>query len=397
VADPRFTHELTAAFLEAAAEYGIAANDDANGAVQDGAGLFQVTHRRGERWSAADAYLRPASALPGVRIETGALATRVVVKGGRATGVEYVSAGRRLLARATGDVLVCGGAVNSPQLLMLSGVGPADHLREVGVDLVADVPGVGGNLQDHLAAGAIWLTQGTTSLHDHETVGALLRWRALRSGPLASTIAEAYAFVRSRDGLPAPDLQLHVAPVAFANHGLSEPPGPGFTVAPVLVSVASRGRIRLRSADPTWRPAIDAGYLTADGDLDALVAGTRLAREVARLGPLPRFLREEYLPGESARTDADLRAAVRRYSQTLYHPVGTCAMGVGAGAVVDTECRVHGVDGLRVVDASVMPAVPRGNTNAPTIAIAEKAADQVLGRPPLPPYDPAWAADPPRS
>ena len=388
VEDPRFTHELSAAFVDAAQVYGIPRNDDANGAEQDGAGLFQVTQRRGERCSAAHAYLRPAMAMPGVRVETDALATRVVVEGGRATGVEYVCRGRRLFARAEAEVLLCGGAVNSPQLLLLSGIGPTDHLRDVGVEVVADVPGVGGNLQDHLGAGAIWLTHGTRSLHDHETVGALLRWRALRSGPLTSTIAEAYAFVRSRDGLPAPDLQIHVAPVAFANHGLQEPPGPGFTAAPVLVSVASRGSVRLRSVNPAWRPAIDAGYLEADEDLEALVAGTRLVREVARLGALPGFLREEYLPGESARTDDNLRAAVRRHSQTLYHPVGTCAMGVGDQGVVDTECRVHSVDALRVVDASVMPAVPRGNTNAATIAIAEKASDHVLGRPPLPPYDP---------
>jgi len=389
VEDLRFTHELCHAFVEAAVLHGIAPNADFNGAAQEGAGLFQVTQRRGARWSAADAYLRPATAFPGVRVETDALVTRVLVDGGRAVGVEWVAGGRVHTAQASADVLLAGGAVNSPQLLMLSGIGPAAHLRELGIEVVADVPGVGGNLQDHLAAPAIWLTEGTDSLHDHETLGALLRWQTTRTGPLASPVAEACAFVASRPGLPAPDLQFHVAAVSFADNALAEPPGPGFTMAPVLVSVASRGSIRLRSADPTWRPAIDAGYLSADEDLEALVAGVALAREIASLGALPKWLREEYLPGAAASTPDGIRDAVRRHSQTLYHPVGTCAMGAGDAGVVDTECRVHGVAGLRVVDASVMPVVPRGNTNAPTMAVAEKAADHILGRAPLRPFAPA--------
>ena len=233
------------------------------------------------------------------------------------------------------------------------------------------------------AAPAVWLTQGTTSLHDHENIASLLRWQAFRNGPLASTVAEACAFVRSRDDLPAPDLQYHVAPAAFIDHGLGEPPGPGFTMAPVLVSTASTGRIRLRSADPRWSPEIDAGYLSADEDLDALVAGLRLAREVARLEPLSKWLASEFLPGEPATSVDAIGESARRYGQTLYHPVGTCSMGVSDASVVDLECRVRGVEGLRVVDASVMPTVPRGNTNAPTIAIAEKAADLILGRQPL--------------
>ena len=383
VEDARYTHELSAAFVESAVAYGIKRNDDFNGAEQDGAGLFQVTQKRGRRWSAADAYLRPAMRHEAVTVCTDALVTRVLIEAGRAVGVEWTTGGGTASASANAEVILSGGAVNSPQLLMLSGVGPAAHLREHGIDVVSDLPGVGENLQDHYAAAAVWLTQGTTSLHDHENVASLLRWQAFRNGPLASTVAEACAFVRSRDDLPAPDLQYHVAPAAFIDHGLGEPPGPGFTMAPVLVSTASTGRIRLRSADPRWSPEIDAGYLSAEEDVEALVAGVRLAREVARLGPLPKWLASEFLPGDVVTSRDAIADSARQYGQTLYHPVGTCAMGVSDTSVVDLDCRVRGVGGLRVVDASVMPAVPRGNTNAPTIAIAEKAADAILGRPPL--------------
>ncbi len=389
VEDARFTHELCHAFVESAAMYGIERNEDFNGARQDGAGLFQVTQRGGRRWSAADAYLRPATEIAGVHVVTHALVTGVVVAGGRAVGVRWRSEGREHQARATAEVVLSGGAVNSPQLLMLSGIGPAPHLRELGIDVVSDLPGVGGNLQDHLAAPAIWITQGTTSLHDHENLASLLRWQLRHDGPLASTVAEACAFVRSDPALPAPDLQYHVAAAAFAENGLAEPPGPGFTMAPVLVSVASSGTLRLGSADPTWRPVIDAGYLSADEDLEALVTGIGISRAIAREGVLPKWLAQEWLPGPGAVSPDELREAVRRHSQTLYHPVGTCAMGVGDQSVVDLECRVRGVEGLRVVDASVMPAVPRGNTNAPTIAIAERASDLILGRRPLPAHAPA--------
>jgi choline dehydrogenase len=385
VEDPRYTHELSHAFVESAVASGIARNEDFNGAEQDGAGLFQVTQKRGARWSAADAYLRPAVAFGHVTVETGALVTRIVIEAGRAVGVEWSAGGHGRSARAGAEVVLSGGAVNSPQLLMLSGVGSAPHLRELGIDLASDLPGVGENLQDHLAAPAVWLTEGTTSLHDHENLASLLRWQARRNGPLASTIAEACAFVRSRPGLPAPDLQFHVAPAAFVDHGFAEPPGPGFTMAPVLVAPKSVGRLRLRSADPRWRPEIDAGYLSAEEDLAALVAGVRLARHVATAGVLPKWMASEYLPGEGATSDDAIADCIRQYGQTLYHPVGTCAMGVSDASVVDLECRVRGVEGLRVVDASVMPTVPRGNTNAPTIAIAERASDLILGRAALEP------------
>jgi len=385
VEDPRYTHELSHAFVESAQVAGIEGNEDFNGAEQDGAGLFQVTQRRGARWSAADAYLRPALVAGAVTVETGALVTRIVIEAGRAVGVQWSTGGEQRSARVDAEVILSAGAVNSPQLLMLSGIGPAAHLRENGIETVVDLPGVGQNLQDHLAAPAIWLTKNTTSLHDHENLASLLRWQTRRDGPLASTIAEACAFVRSRPDLPAPDLQFHVAPAAFLDHGLAEPPGPGFTMAPVLVAPHSAGQLRLASPDPRWRPRIDPRYLTDERDVAALVAGVAVAREVASAGPLTRFLDSEYLPGSAAQSSAQVADCVRRHGQTLYHPVGTAAMGVSHDSVVDLACRVHGVQGLRVVDASVMPTVPRGNTNAPTIAVAERASDLILGKQPLPP------------
>ena len=271
---------------------------------------------------------------------------------------------------------------------MLSGVGPAAHLREHGITPVTDLQGVGANLQDHLASGVLWRTRGTTSLHDYETVGQLLRWQLTHRGPLTSSVAEGCAFVRTRDELPAPDLQYHVAAAAFLDNARGEPFGRGFTMGATLVSVASRGSVRLAGPDPRWYPLIDAGYLGEDEDLEALLAGVRLARAIASDGPLAGLLDEEFLPGAGVTDDDGLRDAIRATAQTLYHPVGTCAMGAGDGSVVDEQLRVRGVDGLRVVDASVMPTVPRGNTNAPTYAIAERGADLILGRPLLAPYDP---------
>jgi choline dehydrogenase len=377
-------HELTEAYLASAAVAGLPANDDFNGATQDGAGRYQVTQRGGRRWSAADAYLRPALRRPNLTVLTDALVTRVAVDGGRATGVVYRHRGAQVTARAEREVVLAGGAVNSPQLLLLSGIGPAAQLREYGIAVVADLPGVGEGLQDHPYVPVSWFTRGTTDLHAAETPGNLLRWFAGHRGPMVSNVSESGGFVRTTAGLPAPDVQFMVVPAIAANHGLTPPPGVGLTIAPTVVHVRSRGRVTLRSADPRWRPAVDAGYYTDPADLDAMVAGVRVAQDVASRGPLARFVDRPWLPGPDARSDDDVREAVRAGTETLYHPVGTCAIGSSETAVVDPELRVHGVAGLRVVDASVMPTVPRGNTNAPVIAVAERAADLIRGRAPLP-------------
>jgi choline dehydrogenase-like flavoprotein len=263
---------------------------------------------------------------------------------------------------------------------MLSGIGPADHLREVGVDVVHDLPGVGGGLQDHPLVPVVWHVRSGKSLFRAESPSGYAQWFGARRGPLTSNLAEAGLFTRSTPELPAPDLQFHFLPVKFWKQAEIDPDVDAFTAATVLVHVHSRGSVRLRSADPTWAPAIDAGYLTDERDLDALVCGVEKAREIASAGPLASVLADEWSPGGTVRGRDALRASVKDTLESLYHPVGSCRMGTDDQAVVDPQMRVHGLEGLRIVDASVMPTLVRGNTNAPTIMLAERAADLILGR-----------------
>ncbi|MBB5911887.1 choline dehydrogenase [Nocardia transvalensis] len=381
VENPRYTHELTDAWIEAAAAAGLPRTHDFNGAAQDGVGRYQVTHRRGRRWSTADGYLRPALSRPNLTVRTDALATRVVFDGTRAIGVGYLRDGAEQTAYAEAEVLLSGGAINSPQLLMLSGIGPAAHLRDTGVKVIADVPGVGENLHDHPVTPLLWRTRGTSDLAQFETPLRLAQWQAFGRGPLASNIGEGGGFTRLRSGATAPDMQYHVAPTAFYDNGFHEPIAPMFTAGPTLVEVHSRGRLRLRSTDPRWKPDIDPAYLSDSRDFDILLAGARQLIEIANQAPLSKHLERLHLPDAADAGDEDaLRAHVERWTQTLFHPVGTCAMGTGETAVVDPELRVRGTENLRVVDASIMPRIPRGNTNAPTVMIGEKAADLIRGR-----------------
>jgi choline dehydrogenase len=376
VEDRRYTHELTDLWVESAVSAGLKPTDDFNGAEQEGAGRYQVTCKKGRRWSVNEGYLKPVRKRPNLDVETGAFATRIVVEGDRATGVTYRAGGREVTATATREVLLCGGSINSPHLLMVSGIGPAAHLQEHGVDVVADVAGVGQNLQDHPVVPMLWYTRGTTDLVEYNNVRNLVRWKATGAGPLASNVGEGGGFLRTRDDLAAPDIQYHVAPAGFYDNGLREPTERMFTAAPTLVSIRSRGSLRLRSSDPAWHPDIDAAYYDDGADLDAMLAGMKRAWEISSQGPLAAHLvRPWQLPDNPS--DDDFVEHLRTWSQTLYHPTSTCAMGSGEDAVVDPELRVRGVDGLRVVDASVMPAVPRGNTNAPTVMIAEKASDLI--------------------
>ena len=382
VEDRRYTHELTDAWIAAAVASGMPSNDDVNGASQLGAGRYQVTCRSGRRWSAADGYLRPSMTRPNLTVRSGAFVTRMVLAGSRVVGVEYTARGEAQTVFADGEVVLSGGTINSPQLLMLSGIGPAAHLREVGVEVVADLPGVGENLHDHPATPILWRTKGTTDIAvDHVSPRRLIQWQLLGTGPLTSNIGEAGGFISTREGAGAPDMQFHVAPTGFYDNGLREPVGRMFTAAATLVDVASRGRLRLRSADPRWKPDIDPAYFADPADTEVMVAGLRKLVEIARQAPLARYLEGAYLPSTVDRlSDETWREHIESWTQTLYHPVGTCAMGTGEQSVVDPELRVHGIDGLRVVDASVMPRVVRGNTNAPTVMIAEKAADLIRDR-----------------
>ena len=373
ISDLRDPNPLSHAFVAAAREVGFEGRDDFNGERQEGFGLYQVTQRGGRRWSAADAYLRPARKRPNLRIETGAQAVGITFEGHRATGVEIVQNGLRKTVTA-GEVVLCGGAINSPQLLMLSGIGPAAHLEEQGVDVVYDLPGVGGNLQDHLALALCYACREKVSLAQAERFGSLLKYFLRRRGFLSSNVAEAGGFLRSEEGPEAPDLQLIFGPVYYIEHGFIQPPGDGFTLGPILLQPESRGEIRLRSNDPLAPPAITPGYGSAPADLELLRRGLKIAREIAAASPFDRYRGDEYLPGAEIDGDA-LLDYVRQNAFSVYHPVGTCKMGVDEAAVVDPSLAVRGLEKLRVVDASVMPRVPRGNTHAPTVMIAEKAAD----------------------
>jgi choline dehydrogenase len=401
VSDLAYQSPLNKAFVAAARECGLPANEDFNGAQQDGSGFYQVTQKDGRRCSAADAYLRPAMTRPNLEVLTDARVTKVVVEGGRAAGVRYLRHGTEETAYAQGEVILSAGAIGSPQLLMLSGIGPADHLRETGIPVIVDSPGVGANLSDHPVVPAQWRTPGSVNLWEKLTPQNLIRWRLRHNGPMTSNVAEAGGFTRTRPSLPAPDLQWHALPSPFVNEGLADPQYRAFTLLIALVDVGSRGQIWLRSADPRHKPAIDPAYLSDSTDIAPLVEGVRLAREFAAASPLAKVCTEEIGPGPEVHTDAEVREFIRRVIGTLYHPVGTCAMGGDSRlaaakiiSVVDPELRVRGVEGLRVVDASVMPVVPRGNTNAPTIAVAERAADLINGRAPLEPADPAFEAEP---
>jgi len=376
VADERSPRPLTGRFLRAAEARGIPVIPDYNGTEQDGAALAQVTQHRGRRWSTNDGYLRPVRSRDNLEIVTGAAVQRVALEGGRATAVHWRDRlGREHVVRAEREIVLSAGAFGSPQLLMLSGIGPADHLRELGVAVAVDAPHVGQDLQDHPFNTVVCeTTEG--SLVDAEHPRYLLEWLLRRSGPLTSTVAEAFAFVRSRPGLPAPDLQFHFAPAYFVDHGAAEFDGHALTLGPVLIAPRSRGELRLASADPSVKPRIVTNSLAERDDVEALLAGIRLAREIVATEPLRSVVRRELFPGD----DADLEADLRRRVELLYHPVGTCRMGTDPSSVVDPELRVRGADGLRVADASIMPLIPGGNTNAPTIMVGERAADLIRGR-----------------
>ena len=334
--------------------------------------------KKGERHSAADAFLKPVLDRHNLTARTGAQVTRVTFDGDRATGMEYAIDGDRVRADAQREIVLSAGAINSPQLLMLSGVGEAEHLREHDIRVRHDLPGVGRNLQDHLFAGVVYEATGADTIDDAARLRHLPKYALLKRGPLTSNVAEAGGFVRTSPDEPAPDLQYHFGPAYFMRHGFDNPEGErGFSIGATQLRPESRGRITLDSDDPFDAPAIDPRYLTEPADMETLVEGVRRARKIARADAFEEYRGEELWSGEAARTDEGLIAHIREHSYTVYHPVGTCRMGDDPMAVVDDRLRVRGFDGLRVVDASVMPTITGGNTNTPTIAIAERAADLI--------------------
>jgi choline dehydrogenase len=381
VENERSPRALSGRFLAACQAAGIPLIDDYNGLEQDGASMAQVTQRGGRRWSTADAYLRPAIKRANLEVSTGAQVLGVKLDGTHARGVRYRDRrGAEQLALAERDVILSAGALVSPQLLMLSGIGPADQLREHQISVSADLPGVGENLQDHPYVVCVWDIPGGGSLADAEKPRALLEYLLRKSGPLSSSVAEALAFVRSRPGLPAADLQFHFAPAYFVDNGFQEYEGHAITMGPALISPQSRGWVRLRSADPSAKPRILTNTLAASEDVAALLAGARLTRQIAASEPLRTVVGKELFPGSALDSEEDLIEDLRRRVDLLYHPVGTCRMGSDENAVVDPELRVRGIEGLRVVDASIMPLIPGANTNAPTIMLAERASDLIRGK-----------------
>jgi choline dehydrogenase len=384
VEDLRSRNPLTDVFIAAGLEAGLHANEDFNGAHQEGVGRYQVTQSAGRRCSAAVAYLDPIRARPNLRVETHCLVERILLENGRAIGVEYGRSGQRHVVRCEAEVLLCAGAINSPQLLMLSGVGPAAHLGELGISVALDLPGVGANLQDHLDVCTLYKsTQSVTyDFNPLQELGVALRYWLQHRGPGVSNVAEAGAFVRSsqeRDGRP--DIQLHFVPAQLDDHGRNRLPGHGFTLHACYLRPESRGRIRLCSDDARDAPLIFANYLQQPRDLAVLLEAVQLSRRILQAPSFDPYRGVEVFPGSHATTDAALIDFIRRKAETIYHPVGTCRMGTDARAVVDAAARVRGIDGLRVVDASIMPTLVSGNTNAPTIMIAEKVADLILKLP----------------
>src|SRR5215469_6265016 len=371
--------------MQAAMALGFPRNDDFNGAAQDGVGYHQTTTRNGKRCSTAVGYLKAARSRGNLRVETDALSEKIVVDEKRAVAVQFRQAGELKTARARREIILCGGAINSPQLLMLSGIGPAAHLAQHGIAVAQDLPGVGQNLQDHYSApiklkARLPITVNDVMLSNFKKLKVGLQYYTLRTGPLAMISSPAALFAKTRPELATPDIKISVSPFSAdrPQDGLHK--FSGFTMIAYQLRPESRGEIRLKSAIAADPPAMVPNYLSDPVDQQTIVAGLKLCREVLAQPALARFIAEEFQPGPAIRSDADLLAYARQRGGTVYHPTSTCTMGTGPMTVVDPELRVHGIEGLRVADASVMPTVISGNTNAATIMIGEKLADMVRGQ-----------------
>jgi choline dehydrogenase len=384
------------AAIEAGAQAGYPLTKDFNGFQQEGFGPYQLTIHDGQRWSAARAYLHPALTRPNLTCLTGARTTRIVVENGRAVGVEILEdkAAATRVVYADAEVLLSAGAVQSPHILQLSGIGDGDDLIEQGVKVAHELKGVGANLQDHLDVTLSWECPQPITVYSMrkglvKTLGVGLNYMLFGKGIGRQNFLESGAFLRSRPDLDRPDLQIHTVLAIMQDHGKVQVNKDGFTFHVCQLRPESRGKVGLKSADPVADPAIFANYLSAEEDRRAIREGVKMMREVAAQSALDPYRAAEFSPGEMVKTDAEIDAWIRRTAETIYHPVGTCRMGAAGDpmAVVDADCRIQGLAGLRVIDASVMPTLVGGNTNAPTIMIAEKISDVIRGRPALAPED----------
>ncbi len=383
VSDPTDAHPLCEAFFDAAETCGYARNPDVNGATQAGFGYNQVTQRNGRRCSTAVGYLRPARRRTNVSVATDAHATRVLFSGKRAAGVEYLCGGERRSAHARAEVILAAGAFNSPQLMQLSGLGPATHLQALGIPVVADMPGVGANLQDHYNGRMVFESAEAFTLND--VVGSPLRklreglrYYLTRKGFLTMAASTATGFVATESGASRPDVQIGLVLYSTDKFGDTLHPFSGFSILVRLLRPESRGTVLLKSADPLEAPVIRPNYLSTPKDCDVLVAGMKIARRLVDADPMRRYVARTHEPAQPFANDDEWLQYLRARGGISFHPVGTCRMGSDASAVVDERLRVRGIEGLRVVDASIMPMLVSGNTNAPTIMIGEKGADMIL-------------------
>ena len=381
--DIRDRRPICDAFIDAARELGIPRNDDFNGAEQEGVGYFQTTSRGRRRCSSAVAYLRPARGRANLEVRTDALASRIVFEGRRAAGVAYVRGGAQEVVSARREVILSGGAINSPQLLQLSGVGPAEHLRGLGIEVVHDAPGVGADLQDHFQVRAIYVLNKPWSVNGQVNsllgrIGIGLRYVLGATGPMTFSAGAVGLFTRTRPELASPDVQYHFIPFSAEGPGQGLHPFPGVLLSVCQLRPESRGEIMIRSRDPREHPSIKPNYLEAELDRRTIVAGMRLSRRLSRTHAFAQHVEREHEPGEHLESDDELLGFARERGNTIFHPTSTCRMGPDARAVVDERLRVRGLEGLRVADCSIMPLVVSGNTNAPAIMIGEKASDMVL-------------------
>jgi choline dehydrogenase len=377
VADLRSLNPLSHAFVAAGLEIGLRYNNDFNGPRQDGVGFFQVTQKHGKRHSAATAFLQPARNRGNLTVRTHTCVSRLLFDNAQVTGVLAVEAGQAQRIHVNREVILCAGVVNSPQLLLLSGIGPADHLKAMGIPIVIDLPGVGHNLQDHMVVGVVYVCTQPVTMMGAGTIGEILRYLLFKAGPLTSNIAEAGGFFNTDAGTPAPDLQLFFAPAFYVNHGFTYHKGHGFSILASCLRPRSHGYISLAVNAPFEPPLIQPNYLSCEADLHALVQGVKLCRRLGQARAFDAFRGTEVYPSAETQSDQVLVEYIRGMAESCYHPVGTCKMGDDPMAVVDPRLRVHGLEGLRVADASIMPTIVSGTTNAPTIMIAEKAADLI--------------------
>lgn len=386
ICDPRSPHILTNTLLQAAQQAGYPLNEDFNGATQDGFGFYQLSQRNGARESAATAFLNPIRQRSNLKIVTKALVQRILIENGAAVGVVYKLGDQVITAKTNREVILSAGAFNSPQLLMLSGIGDGEALQHLGIKVQQHLRGVGQNLQDHLLGGVLFHCKQNITLDSAErfpqVLGNLWAYFTKKSGPFTSNVAEGGGFVRTQEGLAAPDMQFHFAPAYYVQHGFKNPKtGNGFGIGATLICPESRGEVRLASANPADAPLIDPKYFSDERDVQTMIRGSKIAKDILKQPAFDPYRGDIFIPEREDISDADMGDYLRAYSETLYHPVGTCKMGNDELAVVDDHLRVRGVQRLRVVDASIMPMIVRGNTNAATMMIAERAASLMRDEP----------------